>query len=371
MKRLLVIAILFLALSITGFAQLAPEVPDQSVQDFIRSITVQVIVRMKQVERDLSWYKYSEGQKLSEQQYLDLDENERKWYNMGYKVEYGEWSDKYDKDNYVTSRVCGSGYIIYSKRLSPAMQEIEGVAGKTLIQTNAHVVEYMMDRDARGTRYEPLDIYAEEDLEKTYYPLNVTPREGSLPKKQVYYKWVADYVTILSEIGQQYLVKGSVVGYDLGLDVAVIQLDNVWGLPYAIYRPDQVQVGEKIYCCGAPLGNPFSFDEGKVNQVNLDLGCNPGAEEGKCIIWDNQIKHTVPSAPGSSGSGLYDVNGYLIGEHHGVQVYANNYISGGELGIDGVEIQNWLIWNGFAEAVDQSPCNDQIQILENFKEVSQ
>jgi len=77
----------------------------------------------------------------------------------------------------------------------------------------------------------------------------------------------------------------------------------------------------------------------------------------------------IPAAPGSSGSGIFDIYGNLIAQEHGVLVYNGNYISGGHLATNGMSIREWLIWSGFAHTVSQEPygrafvCTDNIKLM--------
>lgn len=347
MKRILLvvlIGVILLSFTLNIFAMENWRVKDKNVQDFIRSVTVQIKIGVERFERYVSWFKYEEGYKLTDKAYDRLSDDEKLWYDMGYRVEYGDWTPF---DEGIQGWICGSGYIVYSQQFSEALMRIKGFQGETDIQTNAHVIQFLTKYadECGGTRSEYRNIYRDEDMVINTFPISVKIKPNVRPYKQAYWKATDSYAIILSKEDQQYEIKAKVIGFDMGLDVAILQLKDVWGLPYALYRETQVQVGEEVLQCGAPLAIKFSLDKGRVNQINLDLGRGDGEHP---IIWDNQIKIDIPGAPGSSGSGVFDMEGYIVAEHHGVLVYNGNYIEGGHLAIDGMAIIDWLIWNGFA-----------------------
>lgn len=324
-----------------------PPVTDVEILDFVRSCSVQILVRVKRIWRPLYWYKLEEG-RLNDIPY-GLTDEEKVWYEQGYKYEKGDYQDEEDW------LICGSGVIIYSQKYEKPilMKNEQGkeemIYGETLGITNWHVVELLIDKDSRGTRYDPINIYAEKDIEKFIYPPGVKIREGARPIGQAYFKVHTEQVYIKHDEKQLYKVVGEIVAVDNAIDVAVFRIKNVFNLPYAVWRGTPCQVGEKVWICGAPLALPFSIDRGHINQVGLDLGESWG------IVWDNQVKLDIAAAPGSSGSGIYDIYGNLIAQEHGVLVYYGQYISGGHLATSGMSIREWLIWSGFAHTVLQDP----------------
>ncbi len=332
LRKLLALAVLFTILLLPAFANNTnvsvptPVKTDAQVQAFVRSVAVQVLVYFDTYSRSASWYreKYEDG-------------------TMGpWKVKYGEWK-KADK----TSAVAGSGVILFSGKVP---FNIDGdMAGATYILTNAHVVEFLIHKESLGSRYDPIDVYAKKDLIITQNPPTIKIKEGAHPIRQEYYVLKTNFVTIKHREDQLYQVRGEVVAFDKSLDVALVQLKNVWGLPYATFRKLEPQVGENIWLCGAPLGIPFSIDRGRINQTHLNLGSSGG------IIWNDQVKVDVAAAPGNSGSGIFDANGKLIAELHGVLFYAGNFIEGGILAISGPNIADWLTWNGWAFIVFNKP----------------
>ena len=330
-----------------------PPVSDVEVLDFVRSVTVQVVVRFNQYTRYPNWYKLAEGEKLDKP---FLQDEEKEWYEQGYKVEWGKWQEP---EPWLIS---GSGVILYSKEYEkPILINNKLEYGETLGITNWHVVEMLIDYESRGNASKPLNIYAEKDKVVTMLPPSVTIIDGARPVKQVYYTVDTQQIYIKHDEKQLYEVVAELVSFDNFIDVAVFRIKNVFGLPYATWRGTPCQVGEKVWICGAPLGVRFSIDRGYINQTGLDLGISGG------VGWDDQVKMDIAAAPGSSGSGIFDIYGNLIAQEHGVFVYNGNYISGGHLATNGMSIREFLIWHGFAYTVLQEPYGKAFVVTDNIK----
>ena len=361
MKKILLICMALLMFACSGHAELnyiepetipasteittpQPPVTDVEVLDFIKSCSIQVVVRLK---RSINWYKLTDGNRENPS---GLNDDERKWYAQGYKVEYGQYHE--DPEDWIIS---GSGVIIYSKRydkpilMQNKQNKQELVYGETLGITNWHVVEQLISYESRGSFSKPFNIYAEQDKIVTTYPPDVKIVEGARPIAQAYFKVDTQQVYIKHSEDQLYEVIAEIVAVDNAIDVAVFRIKNVFNLPYAVWRGTPCQVGEKVWICGSPLGIFSSIDRGYINQVGLDLGKSMG------IVWNNQVKMDIAAAPGSSGSGIFDIYGNLVAQEHGVLVYAGNYISGSHLATSGMSIREWLIWSGFAHTVTQEP----------------
>jgi len=326
---------------------LQPPVQDVDLINFMKSVGVQVVVRVKRLKRELNWFKFEDGHKLTQDQLTRLNDDEKEWYAQGYKVEYGKYSEPEDW------LISGSGVVIYSQKFDKPilMKNKQGkeelIYGETLGITNWHVVEQLVDKESRGSSGKPQNVYAERDIIRNTFPPSITVREGARPIEQQYFKVETQSVYIRHSENQLYEVRAEIVAVDNSIDIAVFRIKNVFNLPYAIWRGTPPQVGETVWIYGAPLGIRFSVDKGQVNQVGLNLGAGYG------IIWDDQIKLDIAAAPGSSGSGIFDVYGNLIAQEHGVLVHNGNYISGGQLATCGMSIREWLIWSGFAHTVLQ------------------
>ncbi|MCK4320981.1 trypsin-like peptidase domain-containing protein [candidate division WOR-3 bacterium] len=342
--------------------QSQPPVTDVEVLDFVRSVTVQIIVRVKKYYRPYIWYELAEGNKLNKPW---LKDDEKKWYEMGYTYEFGDWEEPEDV------LICGSGVIIFSQKYDVPMliknkqgkQEL--VYGHTLGITNWHVVEQLVDYESRGTSGKPINVYAEKDITTYTYPPSFEIKKDARPIGQEYFKVETECVYLKHDEKQLYQVRAEIVAVDNAIDVAVFRINNVFGLPYAVWRGTPCQVGEKVWICGAPLALPFSIDRGYINQIGLDLGKSHG------IVWNDQVKLDIAAAPGSSGSGIFDIYGNLIAQEHGVLVYNDNYVSGGHLATNGMAIREWLIWSGYAYTTDQDSYGKPFVTTGNIKLIKQ
>ena len=354
-----------------------PEVDELEVQKFVESVGVQIRIPCKIVYRSLTWYKFEEGRKLSDIEFNRLSDDEKIWYEDGYLVKYSEWEK--DEKKWTEAAIYGSGVLIYSAILPEPLQskaegKDKGIYGETLVITNYHVAQPIIDKYSLGSRYEPINVYEDKDIITTLFPPKATVKPGARPIRQKYFvitdedgkeaTWLATRNTAGIKIkeSQHYEILATVVAYDKGLDVAVLQIKNVFFQPYATFRQTPCQVGEKIWSRDAPLALAFSTNRGRINQVGLDLGIS---EDG--LGWMDQVKTDIPSAPGSSGAGIFDVNGFLIAQHHGVLIHqlgdSWNYIEGGHLANPGDKIAEWLSWNGFSYIFEQKPYKTQQDFL--------
>lgn len=90
------------------------------------------------------------------------------------------------------------------------------------------------------------------------------------------------------------------VGADIGADRCVLQAD-VTLVPIGGIRPfNDLTVGERVFAIGAPLGFERTLSEGLLS----GLRHQPGR---------NLVQTSAPISPGSSGGGLFDERGNLIG----------------------------------------------------------
>lgn len=95
---------------------------------------------------------------------------------------------------------------------------------------------------------------------------------------------------------------GEVVIYDKNIDLALVRIDGVI-LPKAKSLNDSgghLAVGDKVFAIGSPIGMKNSLSEGIVS----------GLREHKGVT---VIQTTAPISHGSSGGGLFDVQGNLVG----------------------------------------------------------
>jgi serine protease Do len=95
--------------------------------------------------------------------------------------------------------------------------------------------------------------------------------------------------------------KARLVGANYDLDRCVISVSQMDLRPVpGIRRFDDVEVGESVYA----IGNPLKLDR------TLSEGLLSGKREGKSRRY---LQTTAPISPGSSGGGLFDAHGNLLG----------------------------------------------------------
>lgn len=316
-----------------------------SVNDFARAVASQIVCYVDVYKRDLTWYKIEDGQAIPEFKDVEEDDWAYQWLKKGWYVVYGEWNTKPRK-----GRISGTGETLYSWLL-PVGINFEGKPMATYVGTNAHVVDIFMIEEARGSIDKPLEVYAEKDLVKSMNPMKPAYVVDAKPVAQYYIDIENSYITVKTTAEQRYTTKVKIVAFDIALDFALLELENVAGLPYVSFRGTPAEIGEKITICGAPLAYAFSLSTGTIDQTHLNLG-NDGVFG--YIEWENQLRCSISSAPGSSGSAILDKDGYMIGQLHGIMVHNGNYIAGGVLAIDQEDIISFLMLNGYGWIV-QNP----------------
>ena len=87
---------------------------------------------------------------------------------------------------------------------------------------------------------------------------------------------------------------------DTKQDFCLLEVDGLRGIPATIRTYDTLRVGEIVYSLGAPQGLDLSLSAGLVSQLRETEG-------SRVIQTDAAI------SPGSSGGGLFDGDGNLVG----------------------------------------------------------
>lgn len=95
--------------------------------------------------------------------------------------------------------------------------------------------------------------------------------------------------------------------FDAAHDLAILRVPGL-DQPRVTQRPSSlVQVGERVYAIGALRGLDLSLSDGLIAALRPEKD-GSGIETGAAIL-----QTTAPISPGSSGGGLFDVQGRLIG----------------------------------------------------------
>lgn len=83
-------------------------------------------------------------------------------------------------------------------------------------------------------------------------------------------------------------------------DVCSVTVNELNGNPITFGKTSHIKVGERVYTIGTPKGLELTLSEGIISSLRKVQG-------------GQYIQITAPISPGSSGGGLFDENGKLIG----------------------------------------------------------
>ncbi len=89
--------------------------------------------------------------------------------------------------------------------------------------------------------------------------------------------------------------------FDARRDLAELSVEGLRGREILLCPLEDVQVGERVYAIGTPEGWELTISEGLVSSTTRDLGSGV------------QIQTSAPISHGSSGGGLFDESGRLVG----------------------------------------------------------
>jgi S1-C subfamily serine protease len=87
---------------------------------------------------------------------------------------------------------------------------------------------------------------------------------------------------------------------DSQFDLCGLDVSGLPATPVAIGSVKSISVGQRVYAIGAPRGLELSISEGLVSSL-------------RPISGSLNIQTTAAMSPGSSGGGLFDHNGFLVG----------------------------------------------------------
>lgn len=90
------------------------------------------------------------------------------------------------------------------------------------------------------------------------------------------------------------------IAYDADNDLCVLHVQGLDVTPARIGDGEAVRVGQRVYAIGTPEGFELTLSEGLVSGLREAAG-------------GRYIQTTAPMSEGSSGGGLFDGNGCLIG----------------------------------------------------------
>ncbi len=84
-------------------------------------------------------------------------------------------------------------------------------------------------------------------------------------------------------------------------DLCLLDVSELWGVPAQLREAKSLSIGETVYAIGAPQGLDYSLSAGVVSQLRRDAGGAPVIQTDAAV------------SPGSSGGGLFDATGNLVG----------------------------------------------------------
>ena len=87
---------------------------------------------------------------------------------------------------------------------------------------------------------------------------------------------------------------------DTEQDFCILDVDGLWGVPATMRKYETLRVGENVYSLGAPQGLDLSLSAGLVSQLRKIDGYQV-------------VQTDAAISPGSSGGGLFDRDGNLVG----------------------------------------------------------
>ena len=93
-------------------------------------------------------------------------------------------------------------------------------------------------------------------------------------------------------------IRATVIRRDIERDFCLLRVPNVGGQAASIRKFNTLQIGETVYALGAPKGLELTLTSGLISQLRHGI---------------RQIQTNTAISPGSSGGGLFDSKGYLVG----------------------------------------------------------
>ena len=126
----------------------------------------------------------------------------------------------------------------------------------------------------------------------------IKPKKGSMSIK-----------TLFTEVDPY---TGTVLAEDVETDLALVRVHglpkNMKVVPFAF--SGDISIGDKVYAIGHPVGYPWTFTEGIINQIREDM---EWTYEDKSKHKATVIQTQTPISPGNSGGPLFSSSARLLG----------------------------------------------------------
>jgi len=122
----------------------------------------------------------------------------------------------------------------------------------------------------------------------------------------------ADEVTVFLNNQDEY--EATIVGVDIGTDLAVLKIDTGYDLPYIpLGDSDQSRVGEWVMALGAPFGLTNTVSAGIISAKGRALLGGNGGNGRNGSAYQDFIQTDASINPGNSGGPLVNLRGEVIG----------------------------------------------------------
>ncbi|MFF4798512.1 trypsin-like peptidase domain-containing protein [Streptomyces sp. NPDC001351] len=140
--------------------------------------------------------------------------------------------------------------------------------------------------------------------------------------------------------------KATVVGRDIGYDLAVVKVSNVRGLkPMALGNSDNVQVGDPVVAIGAPFDLAGTVTSGIISAKERPITAGGDSSDGSDVSYVDALQTDAPINPGNSGGPLLDSKARVIGINSAIRSADSTTDESGQAGSIGL---------GFAIPVNQA-----------------
>lgn len=159
-----------------------------------------------------------------------------------------------------------------------------------------------------GAPMTPEQLYAA--VAPSIMRINVSRRDGSPtalgtgvaiePDTVITNCHVAQAGDVVQVRDQQALLPASIVVADEEFDLCKLRVHGLSARPVTLGASTQLNVGQKVFAIGSPQGLDLTLSDGLVSSLR----------EGPAGTF---IQTTAPVSPGSSGGGLFDQRGRLVG----------------------------------------------------------
>ena len=151
---------------------------------------------------------------------------------------------------------------------------------------------------------------------------------------------VADADEVMVQLFDDRQFAARVVGRDNKLDLALLKIDGVTGLPAVSFGDsDDLRVGEHVIAVGNPFGLGHTVTMGIVSAKARSIGAGP---------YDDFIQTDASINPGNSGGPLFNLQGQVVGINTAIRAGADGI--GFAIPIDALkDIVDQLRTKGFVE----------------------